>query len=142
MQTLRRLENPPTQKLATSHLTVLIGRVLIQEENFGYVKKDQLLNLAEYIIAWPGKYSKKEHSEAVKILIKYGLGKLACPFEASALVRNRIRKEIEKQLDAKWIARCARCGRAIWSKESLRTGYGGICRRKLGIKTSRNTIKR
>lgn len=134
MQTLKGLENPPTEELATSHLTVLIGRLKCSEENFGYVKKDQLLNLAEYIIAWPGNYTKKEHSEAVQILVNYGLGKLACPFEASALIRNRIRKEIQKQLDAKWIARCAHCGRAIWSKESLRTGYGGICRRKLGIK--------
>lgn len=119
-QALRGDEKSPT------HLTVLINRVKEQEKSLGYVTKEPLINIAEYITFWPGKFTKEEYDEAVKLLAKYNL---------ATLIRNR--KKIQKALEAKWIARCARCGRAIWSEESLRTGYGGICRRKLGIKTSK-----
>jgi hypothetical protein len=83
------------------------------------------VNLAEFILSWPGKYSKFEYDEAVRILAKYHLAKLAA--------RRHGQKLIEKELQKTWERRCSRCGYPISNKISVKTGFGPICRRKLAV---------
>jgi hypothetical protein len=113
-----------------SHLSTLINRVKEDEQQFNYATKDHLVNLAEYILSWPGKYSKNEYDEAIKILAKYHLAHLASRKHGWKLIAKEISRPYER--------RCARCGYPISSKISLATGYGAVCRRKLGI-TKNNT---
>ena len=107
-----------------SHLSTLILRVLADEERFGYATKDNLINLAEYILSWRD-YTKEEEREAVALLAKYRLAKLADKYD-----RQRSLQLIQKELDASWTRRCSRCGLPISSEKSLETGYGSVCRRK------------
>jgi hypothetical protein len=109
----------------TGHLSALLQRVRNDETGFGYASKEHLINIAEYILSWPGKYSKNEYVEAVKVLAGYHLAHLAS--------RCRGWKFVEAELAKPYRARCRRCGLPITNPASLATGHGPICRRKLGI---------
>ena len=109
-----------------SHLTVLINRVREDENAFGYVTKEHLINLAEYIVSWQN-YFKSEYDEAIQILAHYHLAHLASQNHIHA------RKWIQQELEKAWLTRCKRCGLPISAKVSILTGYGHICRKKLGI---------
>jgi hypothetical protein len=113
----------------TTHLSVLLRRVRDDETGFGYASKEHLVNIAECILSWPGKYSKNEYDEAVRILAKYHLAKLAA--------RRHGQKLIEKELARPYKARCRRCGLPITNPASLAAGHGPVCRRKLGIQAYR-----
>jgi hypothetical protein len=114
----------------TGHLSVLIERVRNDEATFGYVSKEHLINLAEYILSWPGKYSKSEYGEAIRILATYHLAHLAG--------KRHGWKFIACELAKPYKARCRRCGLPISAEISLATGYGHVCRRKLGIRLERS----
>lgn len=114
-----------------SHLSILIERVKMDESSLGYTTKEHLINIAEYILSWPGKYGKSEYDQAIATLAKYHLALLASKRHGS--------KRIEAELEKNYSARCGRCGLPISSKVSLAVGYGIICRRKLGM-TSRKTL--
>ncbi|MCW4048070.1 MAG: hypothetical protein NWE99_11020 [Candidatus Bathyarchaeota archaeon] len=108
-----------------SHLSTLIQRVRDDEAAFGYAEKEHLINLAEYIVTWRD-YSKLEEREAVAILAKYRLWKLADKYH-----RQKSLQLIQQELAKPWTRRCARCGLPISSEKSLRTGFGSVCRRKV-----------
>ena len=107
------------------HLTTLLGRVREDEELFHYARKEHLINLAEYILSWPSKFSKSEYNEAIRVLANYHLAPLAG--------RRRGWDLIQRELEKPYRARCRRCGLPISNRVSLTTGYGHVCRRKLGI---------
>jgi len=114
-----------------SHLTTLICRVIADEKAFGYAEKEHLINLAEYILSWHD-YSKQEEREAVALLAKYRLAKLANKHN-----KQRSLQLIQRELDASWQRRCARCGLTISSEKSLETGLGSVCRRKACVDAER-----
>ena len=107
----------------TGHLSTLLQRVRDDETGFGYASKEHLITIAEYILSWPGKYSKNEYDEAIRILAKYHLAKLAA--------RRHGWKLIEKELARPYKARCRRCGLPISNAISLQTGHGPTCRKRL-----------
>jgi hypothetical protein len=132
MQTVKA-ENPPDLALrgderSPSHLTTLMNRVREDEEQFNCATKEHLINLAEYILTWPGKYSDAEYDEAIKILANYHLAPLACK------VKGLGWELIEKELALPYTHRCRRCGMPITNLLSVETGHGPVCRKKLGIK--------
>jgi len=112
---------------AKTHLSTLIQRVCDDENSLAYVTKEHLVNLAEYIVGWQNRYTQAEYHVAIQILAHYHLAHLASINHAHA------RKYIAQELDKAWTARCKRCGLPISAKVSILTGYGHICRRKLGI---------
>jgi hypothetical protein len=116
-----------------SHLSTLISQVKSDEESLGYVYKERLISMAEYILSYPRKYYKAEYDEAIKVLAKYHLAHLA--------ERRHGWKFITAELAKVYVARCKRCGRPISSKVSLATGYGHVCRRKLGKGTNNGVAK-
>jgi hypothetical protein len=118
------------QRQEASHLSTLIQRVRDDETVFSYAKKEHLINVAEYILSWPGKYCEKEYSEAIRVLAHYRLAKLA---NRHPKFRQQSWKLIAKELDKKYIGRCRRCGLVLTNPISLEAGHGPVCRRKLGI---------
>jgi hypothetical protein len=114
-------------------LSVLIERVTADEANLGHATKEHLINIAEYILSWPGKYTKVEYDCAIAILAKYHLAHLAS--------KRHGLKWVQIELDKKYKARCGRCGLPISSKVSLRIGYGHVCRKRLGISFSKDANK-
>ena len=119
------LERTPKKMTEQGHLTTLLQRVYEDEAVFNHVRKEHLVNLAEYILSWPSKFSKNEYGEAIKVLATYHLAPLAG--------RRHGWKLIQKELEKPYRARCRRCGLPISNRVSLTTGYGHVCRRKLGI---------
>jgi hypothetical protein len=109
----------------TSHLTVLIDRVKKDEQQLNYATKEHLVNLAKFILTWPGKFSKSEYDESIRILAQYHLASLAAPKVGWKL--------IQKELARSYKARCKRCGLPITNRTSLLFGHGPVCRRKLGL---------
>lgn len=108
-----------------SHLSILIQRVRDDEAAFGYATKEHLINLAEYILSWHD-YSRGEEQEAIALLAKYRLAKLADKYH-----RQKSWQLIQRELNASWTRRCSRCGLPISSEKSLETGFGSVCRRKV-----------
>ena len=112
----------------TSHLSTLIQRVHDEELKLGYARKESLIDLAEFILSWPGKYCRLEYDEAIRVLAGYHLAHLA----------NRLRpgkawKLINVELAKPYTTRCRRCGKPLKNPISLAVGYGHVCRKKLGI---------
>jgi hypothetical protein len=113
------------QQQEKSHLSTLIERVRADEATFNYATKEHLINIAEYILTWPNRYSRSEYDQAIQTLAFYHMAPLAA---------RRIGWQlIEKELAKSYVARCRRCGVPISSKVSLAVGYGHVCRKKLGI---------
>jgi hypothetical protein len=119
------LERTPKKMTEQGHLTTLLRRVREDEAVFNHVRKEHLINLAEYILSWPSKFSKSEYYEAIRVLANYHLAPLAG--------RRRGWDLIQRELEKPYRARCRRCGLPISNRVSLTTGYGHVCRRKLGI---------
>jgi len=116
-----------------SHLSTLINRVREDEVSLGYATKEHLVNIAEYLLSWRGKFSGQEYSEAIKTLAKYHLAKLANIHPCHI---KKTYKQIEQELSKKYVGRCMRCGLPISNPVSLAAGHGPICRKKLGFKTA------
>lgn len=123
------MENVNLNEKSPSHLTILINRVKEDEQQFGYASKEHLINIAEYILSWPGKYSPIEHQNAIALLAHYYMAQLAN-------IHPKYRKQswtlIQKELNKAYKARCQRCGLPITNETSLRFGHGPVCRKKLG----------
>lgn len=118
----------------TSHLFVLVQRVLDDETRLGYATKEHLINVCEFILSWPGRYGWEEYSEAIKLLARYHLAKLANIYHS---YRSTCWRLINAELAKPYVGRCRRCGLAISNPVSLATGHGEVCRRKLGISSGR-----
>ena len=119
------------------HLTTLLKRVREDEELFHYARKEHLINLAEYILSWPSKFSESEYDQAIEILATYHLARLASRRQGWDL--------IQKELEKPYRARCRRCGLPISNKVSLSVGYGHVCRKKIGVEIealSENNVQR
>jgi len=116
------------------HLSTLIQRVRDDETQLGYATKEHLINLAEFILSWPGRYGRQEYSEAIKLLAHYHLAKLANIYHSFRSTSWRL---INAELVKQYVGRCRRCGLPISNTVSLETGHGPVCRRKLGISSSR-----
>jgi hypothetical protein len=108
-------------------LSDLIQRVH-DDETRNYATKEHLVDLAAFILTWPGKYTREEYDQAIQILASYHLGHLP--------TQRHGWKLIEKELARPYQARCQRCGLLISNTVSLQTGHGPVCRRKLGISGS------
>jgi len=104
-----------------SHLSVLINRVVNELRSIGKVRKDTLINLAEYMTYWDD-YTEEEARQARAILKEFHLEKLIGN-------QDLINRELEKE----YHYRCGRCGRALSNPISVKYGYGPVCRKKLGI---------
>jgi hypothetical protein len=108
-------------------LSVLLGHVKEEETLLQGAKKESLIAIAEFILN-SRQPTVQEHREAVAVLAKYHLAALV---DLHRPRRSRQLIEIERQRP--YDRRCARCGLIITAKESLKTGYGNVCRRKLGL---------
>jgi hypothetical protein len=115
---------------APSHLLTLITRVKEDEEKFGFAVKEDLIDIAQYLLSWRGKFSGQEYSEAIKTLAKYHLAKLANLSPRRRIMTWRL---INRELAKPYKARCRRCGLPLSNPVSLEAGHGPVCRRKLGI---------
>jgi len=136
MQTVKA-ENPPTSALALcgderspSHLSTLIKRVKEDEQQFGYARREHLINIAEYILS-SHDYTPIEYQNAIAVLAHYHLAQLANIYPK---YRKQSWKLIQIELEKKYKASCHRCGLPITNETSLRFGHGPVCRKKLGIK--------
>lgn len=114
-------------QVCLSHLSVLLQRVHDDEKSFGFVGKETLVNVAEYVVV-ARNYSQLEYDSALKILAKYHLAKLA---NRDARFRIRVWNLINGELAKKYVGRCRRCGLPISNPVSLADGHGRVCRRKL-----------
>lgn len=112
------------------HLSTLIKRVHDEELSLGYVRKESLIDVAQYVLSWPSKYSQEEYSEAIRLLARYHLAKLANLSPRHRIMTWRL---INRELAKPYKARCRRCGLPISNPVSLATGHGPVCRRKLGV---------
>jgi hypothetical protein len=112
------------------HLSTLIAKVREDEQQFGYATKEHLINIAEYMISWPSKYSQEEYSQAIRLLAQYHLAKLANLSPRRRIMTWRL---INKELAKPYKARCRRCGLPMTNPVSLAAGHGPVCRRKLGL---------
>ena len=118
------------QQQETGHLSVLVQRVRDEETSLGYARKETLVNVAEFIVSWTGKYGRQEYSEAIKLLEGYHLSKLANVYHS---FRSTCRRFIAAELAKSYKGRCARCGKPLSNPLSLEFGHGPTCRKKLGI---------
>jgi formylmethanofuran dehydrogenase subunit E len=110
-------------------LSMLLDRVRVEEVSLGYVRKESLINIAEYVVTHGFREISKEESIQVNIILaKYHLYKLTVSYRSMNLFN------IEKEREKPYQARCSRCGLPISSKKSLETGLGVVCRKKLGVK--------
>lgn len=73
---IREFEEKEPNPKAIS-LSVLVQQVHDEEAQLGYVSKERLVSMAEFILACPGKYSKFEYAQALEILATYHLAHLA-----------------------------------------------------------------
>lgn len=116
-----------TVQVEVPPLRAFINRVREDERAFGFARKDSLLGLAEGLVTVRG-FCWSDYREAIKILANYHLAKLA----------NRCRPKrslglIELERAKPYVGRCQRCGRPIWTLESLSAGHGPVCRKKLAL---------
>jgi len=121
------------------HLSVLVQRVRNDEVRLGYATKEHLIDVCEFILSWPGRYGWQEYSGAIKILAYYHLAKLANIYHS---YRRTCWRLINAELAKPYVGRCRRCGLPISTPVSLATGHGEVCRRKLGIKLSKEKESR
>lgn len=121
------------------HLSILVRRVRDDETRLGYATKEHLIDVCEFVLSWPGRYGREEYSEAIKTLAHYHLAKLANIYHS---YRNTCRRLINAELAKPYVGRCRRCGRPISNPVSLATGHGEVCRKKLGIKLSKEKESR
>ena len=126
-----------TTQQEIGHLSTLIQRVKDEETSLGYARKETLVNVAEFILSWPSRYSREEYEGGIKVLARYHLAHLA----------NRLRpakawKLINAELAKSYKGRCARCGKALTNPVSLEFGHGPTCRKKLGISSKPSLTNR
>lgn len=107
-------------------LTAMLSRVKREETEFHGASKTVLLELAIYVLSSHG-YSREEYSQAVIVLARYHLASLI-----NLRRPRRCREMIEKENAKPYVRRCSRCGLPITAKESVQTGYGSVCRRRVG----------
>jgi Family of unknown function (DUF6011) len=108
-------------------LSELLDLVRIDEVFLQSVSKKTLLDLAEFILNKRWQYTTKEHKDAVEILAKYHIA-----FLADLSHPRCCREIIEKERAKPYERRCGRCGLIITAEKSVQTGYGSVCRRKVG----------
>ena len=123
-------QKPETDQPEPGHLSVLVQRVHDDETRLGYATKEQLIDICEFVVSWPGRYGREEYAKAVELLGKYHLRKLANIYHS---YRSTCRRLIEAERAKPYFGRCRRCGKSISNPVSLATGYGCVCRRKLGL---------
>lgn len=115
---------------AEGHLSVLVQHVRDDETQLGYVTKEHLLNICEFIVGSPGRYGREEYADAVELLRRYHLARLVNVYHA---YRSTCMRLLKAEQAKPYIGRCRRCGKTISNPISLAFGHGPICRKKLGI---------
>ena len=92
-------------------LNELLSR-LHEEEKFGHVNKESLLQIADYIVARSLREVNQDPSisEAYEVLTKYRICKLIATYKWAA------QRNIEKERLKPYRSRCNRCGLAITNK--------------------------
>lgn len=108
------------------NLSVLLSRVDENERKFHCVKKENLIQVAKYVLSRSGQFDRAEYDKAIQVLAKYHLAHLAS--------RRHSPEWIEEETLKPYVFRCMRCGLPITAKKSLKTGYGHDCRKKLALK--------
>ena len=146
----------PTVSKHQSHLKTLIGSVRHEENTFGTVSHQRIINLVEYLSEWTD-WTGEEFEEAQVLIKKYRMAKYL-PFALGVNLRRRqLAKildrndliyqsfernmqqhatELAKQLEVEWKnysgKHCVQCGRILTDPESIRRakedGLGPICR--------------
>jgi hypothetical protein len=114
------------QMAHASRLSTLLKKIKWEERAL-QASKTSLLAVAEHVLG-NCDYSKEEYNGAVALLAKYRLWKLIDKRKPI-----RCRQLIEAERAKSYVGRCCNCGRQIFSEESLRTGLGCVCRRKVGL---------
>ena len=92
-------------------LNELLSR-LHEEEKFGYVNKESLLQIADYIVARSLREVNQDPNrfQAYEVLAKYRIAKLIATHKEAA------KFNIEKERHKPYRAKCSRCGLAITNR--------------------------
>jgi ribosomal protein S27AE len=116
-----------------SRLSDLLAQVRLEESTLQGARKETLLDIARCVLYGHG--SKEECREAVAILAKYRLARLA---NDHPRFRKLSWELIELEEAKPYEYRCSRCGLPISSQVSLRVGLGRVCRKKVALEGAMN----